>query len=102
LKYSTAIRTKFVQSTTLGDRQIRGVASDGIPDRDGDILVPEGCRLDAYRLNNILLADHSPQSPIGNATIEIKNNRVEALLNFAPARISAKADEYLGLMKASV
>jgi HK97 family phage prohead protease len=93
---------KFVSAGTLGDRQIRVVASDATPDRDGDILVPEGCRLEAYQRNNILLADHSPTSPIGTANIELRNNRLEALLNFAPAGISQKADEYLGLFKAGV
>ena len=48
------------------------------------------------------MASHDPTQPIGNAKAVIRNGRVEALIDFAPAGISAKADEYCGLAKAGV
>ena len=60
-----------------------------------------GCKLDNYRLNPIVLADHDPCQPIGNFAPEIKD-AVEGIITFAPAGISAKADEYCGLYKSGV
>jgi HK97 family phage prohead protease len=91
-----------VLDPALGERQIMVVASDPTLDRTKDVMRPEGCILDNYRENNIVLANHDPTHPIGNATVTIRNNRVEALVDFAPAGISAKADEYCGLAKAGV
>jgi len=48
------------------------------------------------------LADHNPGAPIGNFAPEIKGDAVEGIITFAPAGISAKADEYYGLYKAGV
>ena len=86
----------------LGERQIMVVASDPTLDRTKDVMRPEGCILDNYHENNIVLANHDPTQPIGNAKAAIRNGRVEALIDFAPAGISAKADEYCGLAKAGV
>jgi hypothetical protein len=102
----TAVR-KFLQGavvadTTLGERQIRVVASDPTIDRGGDIMVPDGCVLDNYKSNPIVLANHDSGHPIGNATPIIQNGRLEAIIDFAPKGISAKADEYCGLYKAGV
>ena len=91
-----------VADSTLGERQIRVVASDPTVDRVKDIMVPAGCVLDGYAKNNIVLADHDPKCPIGNAEIVITPERVEALITFAPKGISAKADEYCGLYKSGV
>jgi hypothetical protein len=55
--------TKFL--STVGERQIRVIASDATPDRMGDILEPGGCQLDEFRRNPIMLAQHSPDQPIG-------------------------------------
>jgi hypothetical protein len=43
-----------------------------------------------------------PAYPIGTATAAIKNNRVEALIDFAPAGASQVADTYRALTKAGV
>src|ERR1700722_6873259 len=91
-----------VLDPALGERQIMVVASDPTLDRTKDVMRPEGCVLDNYRENNIVLANHDPTHPIGNANVTVRNNRVEALIDFAPAGISAKADEYCGLAKAGV
>lgn len=106
-RLSMGLQRKFISGAmiadaTLGDRQIRVVASDPTVDRVKDVMVPEGCVLDGYKANPIFLANHDPGCPIGNAEVEIKNGRVEALVTFAPAGASAKADEYCALYKAGV
>jgi HK97 family phage prohead protease len=101
------IRTKFVSGavvadSSLNERQIRVIANSGKSDRVGDVLVARGAKLDNYRANNIVLLQHDPKQPIGNFEPEIKNDRVEGVLTFAPAGVSAKADEYCALYKAGV
>ena len=91
-----------VTAADLGERKILVVASDPTVDRTKDIMRPEGCVLENYLKNPIVLADHDPTKPIGTAEPVVKNGRVEALITFAPAGISAKADEYCGLAKAGV
>jgi HK97 family phage prohead protease len=103
----SGIVRKFVSSGvvtdgTLGDRQIRVVASDRTIDRVKDIMVPEGCILDGYKTNPIFLFNHNPAEPVGNATVAVQNGRVEALVNFAPKGVSTKADEICALYKAGV
>jgi HK97 family phage prohead protease len=99
LKYTSA---PVVLDPTLGERQIMVVASDPTLDRTKDVMRPEGCVLDNYQNNPIVLASHDPTQPIGSAKAAIRNGRVEALIDFAPAGISAKADEFCGLAKAGV
>jgi HK97 family phage prohead protease len=99
---SAKIIRKFVRvdnDAKLGERQIRIVASDATVDRVGDVMVPEGCDLSDYRANPIILAQHDPNQPIGKSVVEIKGGRVEALIDFPPAGLSVKADEYCGLAK---
>lgn len=91
-----------IADASLGERQIRVIASDSTVDRVKDVMVPKGCVLDGYVNNNIVLADHDAKSAIGNAEIEVKPDRVEGLITFAPKGISARADEYCGLYKAGV
>jgi HK97 family phage prohead protease len=91
-----------VTGEALGDRQIRVIASTPTSDRARDIMVPKGCVIDAYRANPVFLADHDATKPIGRATITIGDDQVTALVDFAPAGVSAKADEYCGLAKAGV
>lgn len=91
-----------VLDPALGERQIMVVASDPTLDRTKDVMRPEGCVLDNYHANPIVLASHDPTQPIGTAVAKLNNGRVEALIDFAPAGISAKADEYCGLAKAGV
>ena len=102
----TAVR-KFLQGAvvadaTLGERQIRVVASDPTVDRVKDVMVPEGCVLDNYKSNPIVLANHAADHPIGRAVPTIQNGRLEALIEFAPKGISVKADEYCGLYKSGI
>lgn len=87
----------------LGEREIEVVMSTAVLARDGHILVPGGCRLDNYRANPIVLWSHNPDLPIGNAPdIIVEADKIRAKITFAPAGISAKADEVCGLMKSGV
>lgn len=97
-----AVVQKFVRidnDAKLGERQVRLIASDATPDRVGDIMEPAGCDLSDYKANPIILAQHDPSQPIGRAAVEIKSGKVEALIDFAPAGVSTRADEYCGLAK---
>jgi HK97 family phage prohead protease len=94
--------TPVILDPALGERQIMVIASDPSLDRSKDVMNPAGCVLDNYLENPIVLAGHDPTRPIGNAKPVIRNNRVEAMIDFAPAGISPKADEYCGLAKAGV
>ena len=66
-------------------------------------LEPSGCRLDEFRRNPIMLAQHDSNSPIGVwPSIQVKNGRLEALGEFAPEGVSELADEYCALAKSGV
>jgi len=91
------------QINTLGDREVEVVMSTAALARDGHILVPQGCRLDNYRTNPIVLWSHDPEHPIGNSEdIAVDPAEIRCRIVFAPAGISNKADEICGLMKAGV
>jgi HK97 family phage prohead protease len=100
--YKLHVGPSGAQDSTLNDRQIRVVASDPTPDRVGDIMVPEGCVLDGYKANPIVLANHDADKPIGSGRVMIKSDRVEALITFAPPKISKIADEFCALTKAGI
>ena len=89
-------------ATGLGPRQIRVVASTATPDRVKDIMEPTGVDLKNYRANPIVLADHDRKSPIGKAFAQVVGNQLQAVITFAPAGVSTKADEYCGLAKAGI
>jgi HK97 family phage prohead protease len=87
---------------TLGDRQIRVIASTPTPDRVKDVMVAQGCILENYARNPIVLAQHDPDHPIGTAKAAVAGEQIEALITFAPLGASKKADEYCALAKAGV
>jgi HK97 family phage prohead protease len=90
------------KSSGLGPRQIRVVASTGAVDRAGDIVVPAGADLTAYRSNPVVLRDHDPRQPVGTATLQVTNSAIVGIVNFAPAGMSEVADESCQLAKAGV
>jgi HK97 family phage prohead protease len=93
--------TKFL--STVGERQIRVIASDPTPDRMGDILEPGGCQLDDFRQNPVMLAQHDSNKPIGSwPSIQVNGGRMEALGEFAPEGVSELADEYCRLAKSGI
>lgn len=100
----TMIR-KLVRATVnvLGEDEVEVVMSTAALARDGHILLPQGCRIDNYRANPIVLWSHDPDKPIGNAeNISIEPEQIRACIKFAPLGISRKADEVRGLMKSGV
>ena len=102
----TAIR-KFLSGVVaadgaLGEREIKVVAATGVIDRQGDIVDPLGAQLDNYKPNNVVLLQHDPSQPVGNAWPKIANGRLEAKIRFAAEGLSAKADEICALYKAGV
>jgi HK97 family phage prohead protease len=91
------------QINTLGDDEVEVVMSTAALARDGHILIPQGCRIDDYRSNPIVLWSHDPDKPIGNAeNIVVGPDQITARVRFAPLGISHKADEIRGLVKAGV
>lgn len=93
---------RIVKDAGLGPREIRVIGSTATQDRVGDIVEPRGCDMRAYLSNPIALANHDPTKPIGTARPAIVSNRLEATIVFAPAGLSAVADEWCGLAKAGV
>ncbi|MGB8603261.1 MAG: HK97 family phage prohead protease [Rhizomicrobium sp.] len=92
-----------VSTTGLGDDEVRITMSTSALARDGDILVPQGCVLENYRTNPIVLWQHKPDFPVATAEqISIEANQISALVRFAPLGVSQKADEVRGLVKAGI
>lgn len=91
------------QINALGEDEVEVVMSTAALARDGHILLPQGCQLDNYRANPIVLWSHDPDKPVGNAeNVAVGAAQISARVKFAPAGISATADEIRGLTKAGV
>jgi HK97 family phage prohead protease len=98
--FSGGIR-KFVG--VVGPRQIGVIASDATPDRVDDILEPAGCRLENFRKNPIVLAQHDTKQPIARcSSIGVENAKLVAIIDFPAQGVSATSDLYLGLAKAGI
>ena len=88
------------QMAALGDNEVEVVISTAALARDGHILEPTGCDLTNYRANPVVLWQHNPDQPVGRATdLVVEGDRIRARITFAPAGVSAKADEVRGLVK---
>jgi len=59
------IRTKRAAAPPPSDDPLEYVMSDGSVDRMGDVLDPDGWRLDAFRRNPVALFGHDARFPIG-------------------------------------
>jgi HK97 family phage prohead protease len=91
------------QISAVGDDEVEVVMSTDALARDGHILIPQGCVLENYRANPIVLWSHDPDHPIANAMdVVVGPDQITARVRFAPAGISRKADEIRGLTKAGV
>jgi HK97 family phage prohead protease len=94
---------RVVKFLGVGERQIRVMASDGTPDRFGDILDPPGCDLANYRRNPIVLAQHDSDQPIARCVcVTADSTAMTALIEFPAAGASALSNQYLALLKARV
>jgi HK97 family phage prohead protease len=98
----TKLLAGSIAADKVGDRQIRVIVSTPGSDRVGDIMEPMGCDLKAYRRNPVVLLNHDRTKPIGTAVVEIKSDRVEATITFAPAGVCDEADEACSMAKAGV
>lgn len=91
------------QVTALGDHEVEVRMSTGALGRDGHVLVPQGAELGNYRANPIMLWQHDPMAPVARAEdVRADGEAIAARAIFAPAGISAKADEIRGLVKAGI
>ncbi len=86
----------------VGDRQVRVICSTEDIDRAGEIVVQSGIDVSNYQKNPIVLWQHDVNMPVGRADIGIMDGKVSALVDFAPAGVSAKADEICGLVKSGI
>src|SRR6185312_2457789 len=100
------IKRKFLvaETQTLADlRQVRVVCSTDQVDRAGEVIVQGGIDLTNYRSNPIVLWQHDPEQPIARAIdIGVVAGKLQALVQFPDAGVSAKAVEVYGLIKAGV
>jgi HK97 family phage prohead protease len=88
------------QIKELGENEVEVIISTSAMARDGHILEPAGCDLNNYRANPIVLWQHNPDTPVGRAAdLMIEGDHIQARILFAPAGVSAKADEVRGLVK---
>jgi HK97 family phage prohead protease len=89
-------------SAALGDRTIKAIASTGALARDGSVWDMQGGDLTNFRRNPIVLFMHNQAAPVGTADVLLTGNRMETTITFAPAGVSARADEVCGLAKAGI
>ena len=91
------------QVNALPDDEVEVILSTSQLARDGHIFEAQGCELQNYRANPIWLWSHDPLHPVARASeIAIVGDKIRARVIFAPAGISAKADEVRGLVKAGI
>ena len=91
------------QIKELGENEVEVIISTSAIARDGHILEPAGCDLTNYRANPIVLWQHNPDTPVGRAAdLMVDGDRIRARILFAPAGVSAKADEVRGLVKTGI
>ncbi len=96
-------RAYGAESFAVGERQVRVICSTAEVDRAGDVVVQAGIDLSAYRRNPVVLWNHDPEQPIARALeIGLVDGRLQALVQFPPEGVSARADEVHGLVKAGV
>jgi HK97 family phage prohead protease len=96
-------KTFFATIDPVGERQVRVRCSTGMVDRGGDIVVQAGGDLSGYQSNPVMLWQHNPDVPVARAMeCAIVNGAIEALAQFPPVGISAKADEICGLAKSQI
>lgn len=84
-------------------RQITVVATDATPDRMSDIVDPAGARLDNFRRNPVVLAQHDTTQPIARcSSIGMQGSQIVAKIQFPPAGVNQRSDEYLGMVRAGI
>jgi HK97 family phage prohead protease len=85
---------------TLGDRQVRVVATTGVVDRVGDIVNPRGGDFTDFMKNPVCLRDHDASRPVARCLSIIPYaDRVEAIIQFPEEGTSEDSDECYKLVK---
>ena len=80
------IRQKQSAAPPPADDPLEFVMSDGSVDRMGDIIEPEGWRLDNFRANPVALFAHDPKFPIGNwVDVGVRRGQLTGRLELMPA-----------------
>lgn len=99
------IRKFSSETKALADsRSLLVTISTDSPDRDGDIIVPKGARLDNYRKNPVVLFGHkSKELPIAKASdIIADEHSVKAKVTFPTKGVHALADTIYELFKEGI
>jgi HK97 family phage prohead protease len=87
----------------LADDEVLVTMSTSAQARDGHVLEARGVDLTNYRANPIVLWQHVPGLPVGNAEdIHVAGDKIVARIRFAPLGISDTADTVRGLVKAGI
>lgn len=95
-----AYSTLQIKSTDDDQRIIRGIASTPTPDRDRDVMVPEGAK---FSLPMPLLYQHRHDMPIGQVTeAKVTKNGIQFTAKLAAAGIDETIDKAWRLIKAGL
>jgi HK97 family phage prohead protease/HK97 family phage major capsid protein len=79
------------------------VLSDATVDRLGDVIEPDGWRLDSFRSNPVALFNHNANAPIGTwKNVRIERGKLIADLLPAPAGTTPLADDVRRLIEAEI
>lgn len=88
---------------TGDEHTVRVICSTEDMDRAGEVIVQAGIDLAPYKANPIVLWQHDPMHPVGEATdIRVEEGRLVATVRFAPPGVSPEADKVRGLVKAGI
>lgn len=87
-EYKSAL---YVKSEAVDARVIRFRASGSNPDRDGDVLLAKGWKLDNYKNNPVFLWAHQGREPPVGKTIDIFNTDNELVQD---VQFAAKGSDY--------
>lgn len=91
-----------VKAPKEDDRTLTFTASTQDRDRDGDVLVTRGWKLDAYKKNPIFLWAHDYRRPPIGRGVEIENTgeKLKIKVEFVPPEIDPFAEQVYKLFKA--
>src|SRR5690348_3481117 len=96
---------RFVPATvrSLGDNECEITLATSRLALDDDIWDMDGGDLSHFEAHPILLFNHQPELPVARASsITRSSEHIAAKATFAPAGVSAKADEVRGLVKSGI
>lgn len=94
-----------VKSVNEDERIITGIASTPSPDRDGDIMEPEGAK---FRSDTPFLWQHDRSQPIGTCTPKMVKGGLEITAKLVkptpdmPSQLAARLDEAWASIKAGL